>query len=56
MSENKSGERELLQKGYRPAPSKDPLAQDGFKPAAGQLGRPPTQGSAVSKPAPTKQD
>lgn len=55
-SDNKAVERVILQKGYTPAPMKDQLAQDGFKPAAGQLGSPPTQGSAVSKPAQSKQD
>jgi len=55
-SDNKAGERVLLRKGYTPAPMKDQLAQDGFKPAAGELGSPPTQGSAVSKPAQSKQD
>ena len=43
-------------RGYTPAPVKGGMAQDGFRPATGQLGTPPTQGSAVSKPAQSKKD
>lgn len=46
----------LLKKGYTPTPVKGGIAQDGFIPAAGQLGKPPTQGSAVMKPAQSKKD
>lgn len=41
----------ISQKGYTPSKSPDTF---GYKPASGNLGSPPTSGSAVSKPAPEK--
>jgi len=51
MSDNDKSAPVPLQKGYTPAPKSPTLAQDGYKPSAGQLGSPPTTGSVVSKPS-----
>lgn len=41
-----------VKKGYT-APPTTSYAQEGYKPAVGQLGSPPTTGSVVSKPPQT---
>ena len=43
-----------MEKGYTPAPADTGWLKNGFIPAAGSLGTPPTQGSAVSKPEQSK--
>lgn len=57
MSEGKAplpSNKVFAQDGYTVAPSNPATIQNGFKPTTGQLGTPPTGGSAVTKPAPSK--
>ena len=41
----------LEKRGHRPARPAPSFIQDGYRPTTGQLGTPPTSGTAVSKPA-----
>lgn len=52
---NKVAGQVILKKGYT-APKSPTMANDGHRPASGQLGAPPTSGSVVSKPPVNKND